>query len=67
MKGGAQVNIYFVFSLIYKTCFLNKKMDSQCTRLQTENVKGTVSSIALFPENRLLLFGSENGNIELLC
>lgn len=42
-------------------------MDCQSTRLQTENVKGTVSSMALFPENRLLLFGSENGNIELLC
>ncbi len=42
-------------------------MDCQSTRLQSENVKGTVSSMALFPENRLLLFGSENGNIELLC
>ncbi|CAF3336683.1 unnamed protein product [Rotaria sp. Silwood1] len=43
------------------------QMDCQCTRLQSENIKGTLSSMALFPENRLLLFGSDNGNIELLC
>lgn len=43
------------------------QMDCQATRLQSENIKGTISSIGLFPENRLLLFGSDNGNIELLC
>ncbi|CAF0761079.1 unnamed protein product [Rotaria sordida] len=43
------------------------QMDCQCTRLQSDNIKGTISSMALFPENRLLLFGSDNGNIELLC
>ncbi|CAF0725914.1 unnamed protein product [Adineta steineri] len=52
---------------IYSNIKGGAQMDCQCTRLQSENVKGTVSSMALFPENRLLLFGSENGNIELLC
>ncbi|UJR33618.1 hypothetical protein I4U23_021053 [Adineta vaga] len=52
---------------IYSNMKGGAQMDSQSTRLQSENVKGTVSSMALFPENRLLLFGSENGNIELLC
>ncbi|CAF3326369.1 unnamed protein product [Rotaria socialis] len=52
---------------IYSNMKGGTQMDCQCTRLQSENVKGTLSSIALFPENRLLLFGSDNGNIELLC
>ncbi|CAF1331576.1 unnamed protein product [Adineta ricciae] len=52
---------------IYSNMKGGAQMDCQITRLQSENVKGTVSSMALFPENRLLLFGTENGNIELLC
>lgn len=43
------------------------QMDFQCNRLQSDNIKGTLSSVGLLPENRLLLFGTENGNIELLC
>ena len=65
MKGVTQVRWSFLSTDLTALCDL--QMDCQCTRLQSDNVKGTLSSMAFFPENRLLLFGSENGNLELLC
>ena len=36
-------------------------------KLKPDNFKGTVSCLSYFPLNRLLLVGSDNGDIKLIC
>ncbi|CAF1055946.1 unnamed protein product, partial [Didymodactylos carnosus] len=52
---------------IYSNLKSTAQIDCQSSKLQSDNFKGIMSSMGLFPLNRLFLFGSDTGNIELLC
>ncbi|TSN39299.1 WD repeat-containing protein 81 [Bagarius yarrelli] len=40
---------------------------ASCTKLSSENFRGTLTSLAVLPTKRLLLLGSENGAVRLLA
>lgn len=44
-----------------------KKISSVVNKLQTEVFKGVISSQIYLPLNRLVLIGSDSGDIKLIC
>ncbi|XP_051522081.1 WD repeat-containing protein 81 isoform X2 [Myxocyprinus asiaticus] len=60
--AGTVANKIGVYSILDNTANL-----SGCTKLSSENFRGTLTSLSVLPTMRLLLLGSENGAIRLLA
>ena len=43
----------------------NPYKHSTCTKLRTDNFKGGVSTLATLPLNKLMVLGSDTGNISM--
>ncbi|XP_051535860.1 WD repeat-containing protein 81-like isoform X2 [Myxocyprinus asiaticus] len=60
--AGTVANKIGVYSILDNTANL-----AGCTKLSSENFRGTLTSLSVLPTKRLLLLGSENGAIRLLA
>ncbi|XP_028662473.2 WD repeat-containing protein 81 [Erpetoichthys calabaricus] len=60
--AGNVANKIGIYSMMDVSC-----SPSSCTKLSSENFRGTLTSLAVLPTKRLLLLGSDNGAIRLLA
>ena len=57
--------VYIYFDYRVRVTKYNPYKHSTCTKLRTDNFKGGVSTLATLPLNKLMVLGSDTGNISM--